>query len=82
MSEQCQSTECPVDLCNLALGPYLGDGASLDEGGLVCGLGGWNERRRRRNVGRSTRSAERHSDSILHILDQLVGGRMEDWCST
>lgn len=58
---------------------YLGDGASLDEGGLVCGLCGWNEWRRRGNVGRSTGSAERHADSILHTLDQLVGCRVEDW---
>lgn len=76
---QSHCTESPVDLCHHALVPYLGDGAALDEGGLVCGLGGWNEWRRRRNVGRSTGSAERHSDSILHTLDQLVGGRMEDW---
>lgn len=32
--------------------PHLGDGATLDEGGLVRRLGGWNERRRRGNVGR------------------------------
>lgn len=56
---------------------YQGDGASMDEGGLVCGLAGWNERRRRGNVGRSSGSAERHADSIIYVLDQ-VGGRVED----
>lgn len=59
--------------------PYLGDGASLNERGLVCGLGGWNEWRRRGNVGRSTGPAERHTDPVIHILDQLTGGRVEDW---
>lgn len=58
---------------------YLGDGASLNEGRFVRGLGGWNEWRRRGNVGRSTGSAERHPDSIWHTPDQLVGGRVEDW---
>lgn len=59
--------------------PYLGDGASLDEGGLVRGLGGWNEWRRRGNVGRSTGSAERDTDSIWHTLDQLIRGGVEYW---
>lgn len=68
---------CPCAIVPLVF--YLGDGAALDEGGLVRGLGGWNERRRRGNVGRSTGSAERHTDSIWHALDQLVLGRMEDW---
>lgn len=61
------------------MGSYLGDGAPLNEGGLVRGLVGWNEWRRRRNVGRSTGSAESHADSIWHTLDQLVGGRVEYW---
>lgn len=58
---------------------YLGDGAALDEGGLVCGLVGWNERRRRRNVGRSTVPVERQTDSVVHALDQLGGAGVEDW---
>lgn len=70
----------PSDLIHPALlVSYLGDGAALDEGGLVRRLGGWNEWRRRGNVGRSTGSAERHTDSIWHTLDQLIGGRVEDW---
>lgn len=64
---------------SVSLLSHLGDGASLNEGGLVCGLGGWNERRRRRNVGRSTVSVERHPDAIRQVLDQLVGSWVEDW---
>lgn len=45
--------------------PYLGDRASVDEGGFVCGLGGWNEWRRRGNVRRSRGSVERHADSVI-----------------
>lgn len=51
----------------------------MDKRGLVGRLGGWNKWRGRGNVGRSTGSAECHSDSIWHTLDQLVGGRVEDW---
>lgn len=54
--------------------PYVGDGAALDKRRLVGGFGGWNKRRGRGNVGRSTGSAERHR----RILDQLVGGRVEN----
>lgn len=64
------------DWCKIT---YLGDGAALDKRGLVGGLGGWNKWRGRGNVGRSAGSAECHSDSIWHTLDQLVGGRVEDW---
>lgn len=56
--------------------PYLGDGTPLNERWFVGRLGGWNEWRRRGNVGRSTGSAQRHTDSIRR-LDKLVGGRVE-----
>jgi hypothetical protein len=58
-------------------GSYLGDGAPLDKGRLVCGFGGWNEWRRRWNVGGSAVSGESHTDSIRQTLDHLVGSWLE-----
>lgn len=58
---------------------YLGDGASLDEGRFICGLGGWNEGGRRGNVWRQTVPGKRHADAFVHILGQLIWSRMENW---
>lgn len=58
---------------------YLGDGASLDEGGFICGLRGWNEGRRRGNVWRSIVPGERHANTFVHTLGQRIWRRMENW---